>query len=386
MIIYICLSIFFFLGIIKDEFFKNKKSNFLIFIIIFLFSFSYQMGSDWLSYQEWYENIFPKLEWNNFYKQIQGLEGLEVGYVLLNLIFFHLGFSYEIFMGTVLSICSFIILKFVQKESKNHYLAFYFFLINGFLVALLEPVFRQLIALTFFIIAIKYLKERKIYKYTFIILVASLFHKSALLLLPLYFVEYIKFNMKKFLLLTFFSKIVLNIFLEVIFFILPKYANYLNSERYMLRDGSLKMYIIYFYYIFILFNIYRGKKDENYIFGLTSLYIIVYFLSNYFPIIKRFDLYLLPFISITISYIGEINLFGKKNSVKSLFSTLIIFALFTEIFYKNYYLDDLNRFRYLNYKNYFIELSKENIAKNFYEKSSSYKEKMEILQTEEKNN
>lgn len=387
MIIYIYLSIFFFLGIIKNEFFKNKKSNFLIFIIIFLFSFSYQMGSDWLSYQEWYENIFPKLEWNNFYKQIQGLEGLEVGYVLLNLIFFHLGFSYEIFIGTVLSICSFIILKFIQKESKNHYLAFYFFLINGFLVALLEPVFRQLIALTFFIIAIKYLKERKIYKYTFIILVASLFHKSAFLLLPLYFVKHIRFTMKKFLLLTFFSKIVLNIFLGIIFLILPKYANYLNSERYMLRDGSLRMYIIYFYYIFILFNIYRGaKKNENYTFGLTSLYIIVYFLATYFPIIKRFDLYLLPFISISISYVGEINLFGKKNSVKSLFSTLITFALFTIMFYKNYYLDDLNRFRYLNYKNYFIELSKENIAKNFYEKSSSYKEKMDILQTEEKNN
>lgn len=387
MIIYIYLSIFFFLGIIKNEFFKNKKSNFLIFIIIFLFSFSYQMGSDWLSYQEWYENIFPKLEWNNFYKQIQGLEGLEVGYVLLNLIFFHLGFSYEIFMGTVLSICSFIILKFIQKESKNHYLAFYFFLINGFLVALLEPVFRQLIALTFFIIAIKYFKERKIYKYTFIILVASLFHKSALLLLPLYFVKHIRFTMKKFLLLTFFSKIVLNIFLGIIFLILPKYANYLNSERYMLRDGSLRMYIIYFYYIFILFNIYRGaKKNENYTFGLTSLYIIVYFLATYFPIIKRFDLYLLPFISISISYVGEINLFGKKNSVKSLFSTLITFALFTIMFYKNYYLDETNRFRYLNYKNYFIELSKENIAKNFYEKSSSYKEKIDILQAEEKNN
>lgn len=386
MIIYIYLSIFFFLGIIKNEFFKNKKSNFLIFIIIFLFSFSYQMGSDWLSYQEWYENIFPKLEWNNFYKQIQGLEGLEVGYVLLNLIFFHLGFSYEIFMGTVLFICSFIILKFIQKESKNHYLAFYFFLINGFLVALLEPIFRQLIALTFFIIAIKYLKERKIYKYTFIILVASLFHKSALLLLPLYFVEYIKFNMKKFLLLTFFSKIVLNIFLEIIFLILPKYANYLNSERYMLRDGSLKMYIIYFYYIFILFNIYRGKKNENYIFGLTSLYIIVYFLSNYFPIIKRFDLYLLPFISITISYVGEIRLFRNKSKIKSIFYTLITFFLFTGIFYKNYYLDEFNRFRYLNYKNYFIELSKENIAKNFYEKSSGYKEKIDILQEKEKNN
>ena len=146
------------------------------------------------------------------------------------------------------------------------------------------------------------------------------------------------------------------------------------------------MYIIYFYYIFILFNIYRGKKNENYIFGLTSLYIIVYFLSNYFPIIKRFDLYLLPFISITISYVGEIRLFRNKSKIKSIFYTLITFFLFTGIFYKNYYLDEFNRFRYLNYKNYFIELSKENIAKNFYEKSSGYKEKIDILQEKEKNN
>ena len=61
MFVYIYLSIFFLLGSIKNEFFKNKKSNFLIFLLIFLFAFSYKMGSDWLSYQEWYENIFPKL-------------------------------------------------------------------------------------------------------------------------------------------------------------------------------------------------------------------------------------------------------------------------------------------------------------------------------------
>ena len=71
--------------------------------------------------------------------------------------------------------------------------------------------------------------------------------------------------------------------------------------------------------------------------------------------------------------------------MKSFFSILITFFLFTVVFYKNYYLNELNRFRYLNYKNYFIELSKENIARNFYEKSNSYKEKMDILQVEEKN-
>ena len=70
MVIYIYLSIFFLLGIIKNEFFKNKKSNFLIFLIIFLFSFSYQMGSDWLVYQDWYENIFSKLSWSDISSQV----------------------------------------------------------------------------------------------------------------------------------------------------------------------------------------------------------------------------------------------------------------------------------------------------------------------------
>lgn len=386
MLVYIYLSIFFLFGIIKNEIFKNKKSNFLIFLIIFLFVFSYQMGSDWLVYQDWYENIFSKLSWRDIFAQNMDAER---GYILLNLIFFNLGFSYELFMGTVLSVCSFIILKFIQKESKNYYLAFYFFLINGFLVALLEPIARQLIAVTFFIIAIKYMKERKIYKYIFTIIIATQFHESAFLLLPLYFIKHIKFSIKKVFFITLSSKILLDIFLIVIFFILPKYGSYLKSERYMPKAGSIKMYIIYFYYVFIVFNVYKGsKKKGNYTFILSSLFIIIYFLATYFPIIKRFNVYFLPFMAITISNVGEISIFKTKvkNTIKKPFIILGTFLLFTAMFYKNYYLDDLNRFRYLNYKNYFIELSKENIAKNFYEKSSSYKEKIDILQAEEKNN
>ena len=149
------------------------------------------------------------------------------------------------------------------------------------------------------------------------------------------------------------------------------------------------MYIIYFYYIFVIFGVYKGsRKKGNYTLILTSLFIIIYFLTTYFPIIKRFNVYFLPFMSITISNVGEISIFKTKvkNTIKKPFIILGTFLFFTIMFYKNYYLDDFNRFRYLNYKNYFIELSKENIAKNFYEKSRSYKEKIDILQAEEKNN
>ena len=329
MVVYIYLSIFFLLGIMKNEFFKNKKSNFLIFLIIILFAFSYKMGSDWLVYQDWYENVFSKLSlYDIFFQNID----VEKGYVFLNFLFFHLGFSYELFMGMVLSICSFIILKFVQKESKNYYLAFYFFLINGFLVALLEPITRQLIALAFFIIAIKYIEESKVYKYIFTILIATQFHESAFLLLPLYFLKHIKFSLKKIFFITLSSKILLDIFLIVIFLILPKYGNYLNSERYAPKAGSIKMYIIYFYYIFVIFGVYKGsRKKGNYTLILTSLFIIIYFLATYFPIIKRFNIYFLPFMSITISNIGEISIFKTKvkNTIKKPFIILGTFLFFT---------------------------------------------------------
>lgn len=85
MAVYIYLSIFFLLGIIKNEFFKNKKSNFLIFLIIVLFAFSYKMGSDWLVYQDWYENVFSKLSlYDIFFQNID----VEKGYVFLNFLFF----------------------------------------------------------------------------------------------------------------------------------------------------------------------------------------------------------------------------------------------------------------------------------------------------------
>ena len=72
------------------------KSTFLIFLIIFLFCFSYQMGIDWISYQDLYENIALKLTWDQIITQYIGSER---GYVYIKYIFYNLGFNYELFIG-----------------------------------------------------------------------------------------------------------------------------------------------------------------------------------------------------------------------------------------------------------------------------------------------
>ena len=118
---YIYLSIYFFFGSIKDEILKKNKSKFLIFLLIFLFCFTYQMGTDWLSYQNYYENIFVNTDWEDLLlKNVR----IERGYVLLNIFFYKLGFNYEIFSGLVLSVCTYITLKYIQEKSKNKYFLF----------------------------------------------------------------------------------------------------------------------------------------------------------------------------------------------------------------------------------------------------------------------
>ncbi|MHB9338844.1 EpsG family protein [Fusobacterium pseudoperiodonticum] len=384
MLYYSCLSIFFLLGIIKNEVIENKKSTFLIFLIIFLFCFSYQMGIDWISYQDLYENIALRLSWNQIITQYTGSER---GYVILNLFFYKLGFNYEIFMGLILGICSFIVLNFIKKKSKNYYLAFYFFLIIFFLSALLEPLVRQVIALTFFIVGIKYIERKNFFKYVLIIILAAQFHRTAYLLIPLYFIKNLKFSMKKIILIVFSFKILLDYILILILYIFPKYSVYLKEIKYMSKGGtSLITIIMSCYYLYVEFYAYKFSRNyQNYILNFACLYVIIDLVTAYFPILGRMNLYFAPFISIAISYIGSLYYIDKrkirllKGRINNVFLVIISFIMATIIFYRRVAMNELASFGYLNYKNYIIEFIKGDLKKNFLEKSQEYKEKFDEL-------
>ena len=85
----------------------KKKEYFICFIMLFL-SFSYEMGTDWVNYQDIYEN-------HNF-------KGVEIGYILLNILGKKLNLSYEMFMGILIFLSSFILLKIISKYSRNEYI------------------------------------------------------------------------------------------------------------------------------------------------------------------------------------------------------------------------------------------------------------------------
>jgi hypothetical protein len=384
---YVYLSIYFFLGSVKEEIFKKNKSKFLIFLLIFFFCFTYQMGTDWLSYQNYYENIFPNTSLENL---LMKNARIERGYVLLNIIFYNLGFNYEIFSGIILSFCTYTILKYMQEKSQNKYIAFYIFFIYAFNAALLEPLMRQVIALAFFIISLKYLEKRRFLKFILVVFLAAQFHRTAYLLLPLYFINYIKFSLKKVIIMIISFKLLLNTMIDLAIYIFPKYIEYLTATRYAPKELSITTVVICIYHILIIFYIYKNSnKKRNYILNFASIYVILYSIVAYFPIINRLNLYFAPFIGITLSYVTDIYFFNRKISksiVKKLVVVIFIFLVATTMFYRRIIAGgDLVNLAYLNYKNYIIEFLKGDLKNNFSEKKSFYENQVkQIIEKENK--
>lgn len=377
----------------------KKGKNFLIFTIIFILAFNYQMGTDWIPYQYFYENIVPKISFFDifFNKNIS----YEKGYILLNFIFYNMGFNYEIFMGTLLSVCIYILLKVIYKKSDNYYLSFTIFIMSYLLVNTLEPVIRQLIAIVIVTYAFGYIEKRKFFNYLIFIILAFFFHKSAIIGIFMYFFPLLKIKLKYIILISIFiylSILTLPFIMEIGSKVIPslsKYSNYFNNIRYgVSRERSLlkSFYhlIISCGYIYIIFYCYEYSEKKS---DLYKNMAIIYILINYFqyllPILYRINQYFVLGFSICMGSVAMLHFTGD-NFVK--FTSKKLKVLYVIFLYIPFSLSfwrmsstELNRVRYFNYKNYFIEMIKGNLKKDFKEKSEDYEKIIEKLIKKENN-
>ena len=354
----------------------KKKEYFICFIMLFL-SFSYEMGTDWVNYQDIYEN-------HNF-------KDVEIGYVLLNILGKKLNLSYEIFMGILIFLSSFILLKIISKYSRNEYIYYFIILTKYLLVASFEPTIRQLLAVTIITLGYKKIDNKNFFQYCIYVFLAFLFHKSAIIGIIIYFIDNINLNMKKiislFLLFPFIIKIIPMILQGLINFLpmFQRYSNYFQNIYYS-KEISLNLYLnlyIIFTTILLLFFIqyYYDKYNfkKKYIKNMAILYIIIGFYLNKLPILYRVQEYFIIGLAIGLSYIGGRKYCyitrNKKINLKYL-SIIILYIDISLYFFINFYSNPLNRLRYGEYKNYFIEIMKGDTKNNFYKKKEEYNKKI----------
>lgn len=193
----------------------------------------------------------------------------EVGYtILIKLITLILGSERSFFVVTsFISLLGVFVL--IKNYSKIPFLSILLYVAFGFYTNTFNNV-RQALAISFICLSFKYLVEKEFWKYLSFVLVASLFHISAIFCLCLYPLISIRLDTKKFLLFTIAGIItfftlglwLFNYFRNNIFI---QYASDIQSEALRAGEGYslLTMYFVITLFAFIVENKYSNNFDNR---------------------------------------------------------------------------------------------------------------------------
>ena len=179
--IFFIFFIFIFFGFISKYICKTQQERKVMYwcssIILILFAGLREVGidKDSLAYSYYYDSelIFllaePTFAWIS----------LIVKYIFNN-------FTYVLFFYAILGVL--IKYKAIEKLTEFHYLTLLVYISTYYLLHEFTQI-RASIASGLFLIAIPFIEEKRFYRYFVLILIATLFHYSALILFPLFFLS-----------------------------------------------------------------------------------------------------------------------------------------------------------------------------------------------------
>lgn len=133
-------------------------------------------GVDYNSYKNWF-NIIEQLPLSLIIN--------DIGFNVLMLIIKKVTNCFELFIFLSTAFFIYSIYKYAIDHNKEYLLTIYLFISFGIFELGLTAI-RQWMAGSVFLLSIKYIRDQKLWKYLICILIASLFHNSAIILIILY--------------------------------------------------------------------------------------------------------------------------------------------------------------------------------------------------------
>lgn len=286
----------------------SKKQKDMLYLTItggllaFLSAIRYDIGFDYsYVYAPFYEKILQSPITNIFN------ERHEIGFVILEYI--TASFSQNFQMVFVVTSILLILLYFVYfyKYSCNMVMSVAMFMLWGYYFCSMNFV-RQTIASGIFLYAVQSVIEKKPIKYVLITLLAASFHKSALIMLPFYFILQIKINKK--VLVLYCSAVAFifstsHIFLE---FATEKWFTWYNLNDWHISRGYPWITAILPVIMFIIFYTFSDvleRINPQYSVLVSSSFFSAFFfvIALKHSILDRFSLYFEPVMLVGTTYI-----------------------------------------------------------------------------------
>lgn len=306
----------------------------LLLIFTFFMGVRYGVGTDYFNYLD-------------IYKWGYGLDDLELGFRTLTRFLKEYNFHFSYFFG-VIAFVQIFFLFYAFKNERYLYPFMAFVLIFGAYFISLVNVMRQGISVCIFIFAIKYIEQKKFWLYLLWCGVAFLFHKSAVLLVPLYFVLFRGrdfFKSRKVQLILFLVVIITNytissVFVDTISTPLEIAIELLDYSQYQVRDlfnernlskvgSGIGLLILIFTDLLVIFfsqklKVFFGTKRFVIFYNLYFVGILFRVLFSFSFILLRPFLYFTYIKLIVLAYMLYYLVLNSRKNITLLYLLLLI--------------------------------------------------------------
>lgn len=321
---------------------KSRKLEILgLFIFSIILGLRYNFGVDYSGYYLNYNNI--NILDNEKYKFS------EPAFYYLNTLFGNFSFNLMLFFIALVTL--FLFYSRIKNDRDRTLIVFIFLLYSGSYLLQIVAL-RQGIAAMIFFYSIEYINQRNFKKYFFGILIAALFHNSAIFLLFIYFLKNI--TRKTLYIILLLGLILSNYYiLNPILLLLKKisfmaiYINYLQYTKPIFGTGLGFIFTILFTILFIYF--YNRIRDERKIYYLIFLFsFFISILNTAGMPVLRFKMYFAFFAMIAIPEL--INSFTQRENriILKVFTVLFLIANFYTTIYSYKYSNDPLAVEYLS--------------------------------------
>ena len=308
---------------------KDKRAHYVFLSVLILFAgLSSGLGTDFVNYSKWYNSTI-----NDKYLEI-GYVGIMNVFAYFNLSMYHIQFLF--FTGTLL-----LINLVLKKYTLNIKFAWFFYLIFPYFFLYSFILMRQYLAIAMVFWGFQFLLKNKIWQYTVIILIGTLFHYSCLfaglLVLALFYIS--KMATRKQIL--FFLVISLPFaFINWFqffgsFFEGTKYEGYFLAKN-MIPVNYIKLVLFNIEALFILYfydELIKLKPLNKYFIVLA---IFAFILANIFASVNHLLRFSLYFKFFELIVLAEINYLNRKKIFVTPLIALYGFSLFFNALWYDY--------------------------------------------------
>jgi hypothetical protein len=310
--------------------------NYSPFPLTFLFislvlGLRYNVGTDYMSYVGYFERYAADINPPN----------VEFGYELINKVSIFLGADFWLVFLISALLINFFVLKTFEENSKNYLLSVIILFGTGFIFFQTNGV-RQAIAIAFTFYGSKYIVSRNLKKYIMFCVLGMMFHLTAFVMIPMYWLANIRWKKPILLLGLLISlglflqpnilSIIVNKTLNI--FTIAKYQHYIkrafeipggvNTGYRVMLEGLLAFIVV----LLTPKKIYKNIKGKVYFNFFALSYMSNMFFGRFWAV-SRITLYFSIFQSLFFPYFIYNIPINKKSRVLLTILTIIYFSFWT---------------------------------------------------------